>query len=423
MANLSLAVLTLSLCYAVYDGGTLLLHSWVLGLGSFLAYALACKGHLPSPPLPVIVPLGAVFVYAVFQLVPVPAGLIALLSPVRFEVVDAARGVLGSVSTAALTASVADGAQRVNWAGAAILAFAVSNALSSRQRLPVWAPVVPVLALASGSAVLGLVQAVGGPSVAHGTFVNRNHFAGFLELALPFALVLIVYAFTGGGRVVAGAAGVAALGLCIAGVVLSQSRMGYAASIAGLASAALLLVTTSSTGGGAVKRGGGVLTVVAAACLAFLLFATPVLIGRFGTLENPDGPPDATRSALWHDAVTVIEAYPIAGCGYGAYHRGAQQMQKAIPAFFVNYAHNDYLQLAAELGIPAMIMLAAAAFFAVRLTVRNIRKAPTPELRYRAIACLGAYVAIALHSFVDFNLYVPANLMALAWIAGIGTAE
>jgi hypothetical protein len=44
---------------------------------------------------------------------------------------------------------------------------------------------------------------------------------------------------------------------------------------------------------------------------------------------------------------------------------------------------------------------------------------PSNDRRYVALACAGSFAAIMLHSFVDFNLYIPANAMLLAWIAGI----
>jgi hypothetical protein len=46
-------------------------------------------------------------------------------------------------------------------------------------------------------------------------------------------------------------------------------------------------------------------------------------------------------------------------------------------------------------------------------------KSTDPEARYFAVACVGALSAIALHSLADFNLYIPANAMLLAWIAGV----
>jgi hypothetical protein len=48
---------------------------------------------------------------------------------------------------------------------------------------------------------------------------------------------------------------------------------------------------------------------------------------------------------------------------------------------------------------------------------------PNSDQRYRTQACIGALVAIGLHSLVDFNMYIPANTMLPAWISGIAAAS
>jgi hypothetical protein len=58
----------------------------------------------------------------------------------------------------------------------------------------------------------------------------------------------------------------------------------------------------------------------------------------------------------------------------------------------------------------------------VRIALRSAVKSSDPEARYFAVACLGALSTIALHSLADFNLYIPANAMLLAWIAGMTMA-
>ena len=65
---------------------------------------------------------------------------------------------------------------------------------------------------------------------------------------------------------------------------------------------------------------------------------------------------------------------------------------------------------------------AALAFSVVRMALRGAVKSSDPEARYFAVACVGALSTIALHSLADFNLYIPANAMLLAWIAGMAVA-
>lgn len=84
-----------------------------------------------------------------------------------------------------------------------------------------------------------------------------------------------------------------------------------------------------------------------------------------------------------------------------------------------DFAHNDYLQLLAELGVLGFLIVAAGAFWITRRAVRGAVGLQDPEKRYFALACAGALAAILLHSTVDFNLYVPANAMVLLWIAGM----
>jgi O-antigen ligase len=87
--------------------------------------------------------------------------------------------------------------------------------------------------------------------------------------------------------------------------------------------------------------------------------------------------------------------------------------------YTVDYAHNDYLQVMAELGLLGFIAGLALLLRVLWTVLRAALEERALDVRYRAIACAGAFTAILLHSFVDFNLYMPANAMLLAWIAGI----
>jgi O-antigen ligase len=125
------------------------------------------------------------------------------------------------------------------------------------------------------------------------------------------------------------------------------------------------------------------------------------------------------RAQIWRDTVELIKAYPLTGSGLGTYESAFYPFKRVAPMNTVDYAHNDYMQVMAEMGL---IGFAVGLFFIVRTMQRTLRGAVyarSMDQRYLAIGCIAAITGILLHSFVDFNMYVPANGYASAWVLGI----
>ncbi|MGB7718300.1 MAG: hypothetical protein WBL65_00280 [Bryobacteraceae bacterium] len=76
----------------------------------------------------------------------------------------------------------------------------------------------------------------------------------------------------------------------------------------------------------------------------------------------------------------------------------------------IDLAHNDYPQYLAELGAPASLAALLFMLGVFRRAVRPGMDEPSNDRRYVALACAGWFTAIMLHSFVDFNLYIPADV-------------
>jgi O-antigen ligase len=218
------------------------------------------------------------------------------------------------------------------------------------------------------------------------------------------------------------ACGVWALaGLMFAGIVHSFSRMGFIATLFSLFVMGTLAFGTRQLSwvASSRKRQGGAVGLVAAVVLAGFVFLPPdKLILRFAQLVSTDVT-GGGRAQLWAETIPLIRAYPFFGCGLGGYETAFWRFKVSGPLLTDDFAHNDYLQLLAELGLVGFAIGATLAFSVVRMAVRRAVRSTDPGARYFALACAGALAAILLHSLADFNLYIPANAMLLAWIAGM----
>ena len=263
--------------------------------------------------------------------------------------------------------------------------------------------------------------------VATGTFINRNHFAGFLEMTLPFAVALGAVALGSApgkaplrqrlaqlpGRDLFKASALLLLALTMAVALLcSRSRMG-------IASAFLALV---AVGVGVAWRGQGKGFAVAG---VVVLGATVVLFSRgdsgplveryLGAGRELQG--EAGRGPIWSQALEVVRTFPLTGAGIGAFPEVFPAFRTTGRGVSFAHAHNDFLELAAETGA-----LGGAVFLlGLAMVVRSIgRRAPArPDFGHLGHAALVGLTAIGFHSLTDFNLAIPANALALAALLGI----
>jgi len=365
--------------------------------------------------------------YVVFQAVPLPLWLVRVLSPARAELSDGMAKVFGGSGWATLSVIPGETVFQLLGVVSALLVWLVVRELSWRCSNQPWLLVIPPLVVATLEAVLGLVQVAEGAmgTVAEGTYANRNHFAGLLEMSLPFAVMTGVAFFQRArtfNEFTAALAGLQACALLVAtlmfvAILYSLSRMGFVAALF-----ALLLMGTLAWGSRltAGKRWVGVAVIGSSIVLGFVFLSPDPLIFRFAEINAGDEVTAYDRALMWKETLPLIAAYPIFGCGLVGYESTFPRFNVTSQSHTVDYAHNDYLQVLAELGLVGSVLVGV---LVVGLLSRTLRIACS---RYSnldrwalALACSGALGAILLHSFVDFNLYVPANAMLLAWIGGI----
>lgn len=378
--------------------------------------------------------MAAILAWMILQLLPLPPAMIAILSPQRWNAISAAREFTGRDPHTWIALSVAPGAtmERLLDVVPAIAAFFTARRLCVRWRDKAWVLAIPVVSVAWLESVLAFLQfrairtGAAETNMVSGTYVNRDHLAGLLEMAFPLAVLWAVALWRkskaqagGSAKSALAAVGLLGVGACLlTGIVFSLSRMGF---LAALGAAILILVTLLLSRPRQAVRGSGWQWLAAMALPVFLLVCLPTreLLVRFGEIREANQAASETRAGIWGDSLHLIAAYKWAGCGLGAYEYAFYRFNANSPMDTVDFAHNDYLQVAAELGWIGAALAATLALWIVwrvLLVVLWMRGSPNWEL---AVGILGALFAISLHSLADFNLYIPANALTLAWLSGM----
>lgn len=265
-----------------------------------------------------------------------------------------------------------------------------------------------------------------------GPFVNRNHFAGFLELGIGLAGGLLI------GRTVKqiwlAVYASAALVMC-AGIALSASRGGVLALAAEVVFLALVAIPTfiSKNRSHNERRRAAVLLRVAGAFVlgAAAIVGSMFLVGSEGLVQNFAQVQTETQSEqqaserfsrrnIWRATSELIREHPLLGVGLGAFQFAYTRYDQSSGAQRVEQTHNDYLQILADAGIVGGVL---ALTFILLLFGRGFAAAQTHDRRKRAIV-LGALTgcfAIAVHSFVEFNLQITANAQLFLALAALAT--
>lgn len=290
---------------------------------------------------------------------------------------------------------------------------------------------VALVVTAVAQAMLGLIQYGDGPQSwfrfgnpyfthnAVGTFANRNHLADLLALALPLATALLVAAWwgrrvsvaswrhTGGSAHFARLAWWAfALVILLLGLLFTGSRAGIAAGFFGLVIAALMLARRVGRDGLLGLVGG---VAVAALALAAVIGVVPIL-NRF---SSADALTDV-RWTVYGSVFQVIgEFFPL-GSGPGTFADVYPRLQPLELSYFVNHAHNDYLEWVVEVGLLGVIAILWIVGLYCYRWLKLWRTSDSNEIVLLQMGGGVAALVMALHSTLDFNFHIPANAIFFA---------
>lgn len=242
----------------------------------------------------------------------------------------------------------------------------------------------------------------------YGPYVNHNHYAGLMELLMPVPLVLSLTRLTGERERIA--AGIAAAIMAVT-VFLSGSRGGMIAISVELVVFAFLGLHQGVTLF-RHKYGKWVAVGIAAFAVVLVLWVGGnELTYRVSSIatETHTELSGGMRLSIDRDALRMFRNKPVLGWGLGTFPTVYPRFRSFYTNFFVNQAHNDYLQLLSETGLLGFGMMAWFLVVLYRHALRKMRSWMSDVSGAVTLACILGVTGILVHSLLDFNLQVPAN--------------
>jgi O-antigen ligase len=210
-------------------------------------------------------------------------------------------------------------------------------------------------------------------------------------------------------------------------LVMTRSRMGNAAFFASMLIAGVIGLATS--------RHATRSTVI---LLVSLIIIDVFIVGTWFGVENvikryeqttiyrelqPTGGSVEERLEPGLYAMDMLKDYPLTGSGGGTFYAAFPKYRPGVISAYFDYAHDDYVQFATDAGVIGLGLLGLVVLSTFVIALRTLYERRDPLCRGIAFGATMGIIAIMIHSWVDFNLQIPANaftfvvLLALGWAA------
>ena len=265
-----------------------------------------------------------------------------------------------------------------------------------------------------------------------GPYINRHHFAGYMELTLALPLGLILAGAVARERVLLYA--FASVIMAIA-LVMTNSRGGMLSLLAEVFFLALVAASVrrrgkeEAAGDEPRQRGGRMRALAARLGLAFVMvlvvfggvlyFGGEEAVSRLlGTVNAED--PTTGRAHFWQGTWQMIKDRPVAGAGLGAFSAVYPLYDTSNGTYRLEQAHNDYLQLLSDAGLVGGLL---GLVFVVALFRMAVARMHSPDKFRRGVAlgALAGCAGVLVHSFFDFTLHTTANALLFLLLAALAT--
>ncbi len=275
-----------------------------------------------------------------------------------------------------------------------------------------------------------LVEKYVGVGNATGTFVNSNHFGAYMVICLSIGVGLLLGhrqsspMFLGGFNLSKSFEYIlsaktslrVALAVMVVALLLSSSRSANGIFI-------IALVTTIACSMLISKRWSWPLLIFGALFIVVDIVVLGQWFGFYDVAERLVSTDLNTedRGSIALMVLSMLRDFPLTGVGGGAFDMVFSTYKTATFDLRYEHAHNDFLQLMVELGIPVFLLMVLFVLLTLKKVLTSLRTNQSTIKRAVAFSALMATVWMLLHSLTDFNLQITANaftfviLMSLVW--------
>lgn len=360
---------------------------------------------------PFLIPLTFWILWGILQTIPMPQGIVRILSPEAFQIQQI---ILWPEGPYLLSLAAFDTWQALLQVLACAALFYLS-AGSSSWRLPFFA----VIAAAGFEAFYGMTSYLSESmevlmfhrlsplSGAAGTYVNPNHYANYLILSFPLAFSWAASLASRPLRIFS----MLIPGALAAAVVFSHSRM----AVFILTLQILFLIPRAFPQS---KRGALLLWLFFAGAIAGASAFDPGLSSFGKELGDLFAGRDNGRLVFWQDCLRIIRDFPLAGTGLGTFQWIYPKYASETMEARLTHAHNDWLELGVETGVVGVLLIFAAGILFFNSYRKFLSRCPE-KTKFPAFALLISLLGFLTHGLADFNFHIPANAYTFSVILGM----
>jgi O-antigen ligase len=368
----------------------------IFGVGILAVVEIAITNSFRISPLSVLLPLLALTALAFVQ-----AG--TRISADSFQTRFFALQLLALTTFLALLYRYAATEQRMRVLAYAVIAIATVSAIFGTLRL-------------TTQHETGFLLPLLKPNQGFAQFINKNHFAYLMEMAIGLVIGL---SFAERSR--QNLLYLAFLAPLWVALVLSNSRGGILAMLTQVVIATMLLLRWARL------RIALAAVLVAGVCIGTLWVGGDRLVNNFapGTTEQPINTAareNASRNEIWGATMKLFAAHPLLGAGLGGYWIAITSYHDASGVLVPQEAHNDYLELLASAGVLGLAIGVWFAVTVIRLARKNLWSS-TGFVRTLRIGAIVGLSGVAVHSLFDFGLHLLGNAVVFLTLIMMATTQ